>query len=58
MADDLLTPDEVAKMFRCSRRTILNMIYNGHIKFIRLSRGYRIKREEALRHVPEGLPVK
>lgn len=57
MNDELLTPNEVAKIFKVSSRTVVNMIRDGKLNYIIIGgekrKSYRIYRGEIERFAAE-----
>jgi len=53
---ELLRPEEVAAILRCSKNLVYELVKRGELKSVRLGRLVRIPRD-ALRHSVEGLDV-
>ena len=51
----IYTVEEVAKLFKVSKRTIYNWIYLKKLKVIKVGREYRIKKQEVERILNKGI---
>lgn len=49
--EDVLTPNEVARRLRCSRRTVYNLIGGGRLPSFRVGKLRRIRREDLERFI-------
>lgn len=59
LCDEFFTPDEVAKMFKITKRSVLNLIRMGRLKAIEVGRGeirktYRVYEKEVQRYMAEN----
>lgn len=50
MTPEVLTVEEVAERWRCSRATVYNLLASGTLKGFKLGRGVRIPRESVERY--------
>lgn len=58
MRDQILTPDQVAKMLQLHPFTVLNYIKRGQIKSAKIGRVYRIRESEVNKFLEcQTLPV-
>lgn len=51
----IYTVEEVAKLFKVSKRTVYNWIYLKKLKVIKVGREYRIKKQEVERILNKGI---
>ena len=51
--EDVLTPDEVARRLRCSRRTVYNLIGDGRLPSFRVGKLRRVRRDDLERFITD-----